>query len=190
MTTRLTLAALALALGTSVRADDAKKPNQPKPEAVALYGNPDLDAKFLKAAYSGNLLEIKLSERALEQLKEHEKVRDLARMLADHHEKARLRVKQVAEKSGVKLSEELLPAHKAELELAMERKGELYHVPYLFHLASSHTLAILEVSHRLRFTKDEAVKGYCVFILPVLKEHFATIKPMAEREARVDGMTK
>ena len=116
-------------------------------------------------------------------------MRDLAKMLVKHHTEAKKRVKEAAEKSGVTLSEDLLPAHKLELELAMERKGELYHVPYLFHLASSHTLAILEVSHREHFTKDANVKGYCDYVLPLLKEHFAKIKPMAEHEARVEHMT-
>lgn len=148
------------------------------------------DAKFLKVAYSGNMLEIKLSQYALEQEKEHADVRELAQMLVTHHEMGLKMVEEAAKKCGVELSKELLPAHKAKLDMAMECKGEMYHAPYLFCLASSHVEGILCVSHKMKTTEDAAIKEYCSQMLPKLKMHFAKIKPMAEMEAGVTDMMK
>lgn len=182
----LTAAALALTL-ISAHADD--EPGSPPPSADK-YAQKKLDAKFLQAAYSGNMLEIKLSQYAIDQLKTHKDVEKLAQMLVKHHTEAKQKVREAAEKSGVELSEELLPLHKATLDMAEETKGELFHVPYLFHLASSHVMGILAVSHRGHYTEDPAVKGYCDFALPLLKMHYGEIKPMAEDEAKLTSLTK
>lgn len=183
------VALLALVLAPAAQARPDEKPASPPPDALE-YGKKEFDARFLKMAFSGNLLEIKLSEYAVEQLTKHDDLEKLATMLIQHHTEAKQKVKKVAEQCGVELSEELLPAHQAALDLAKEVKGETYHVPYLFNLASSHVMGILAVSHHGHYTKNPAVKAYCDAALPMLKSHFAQIKPLAEDEAKVTDMMK
>ena len=148
------------------------------------------DERFLKAAYSGNLLEIKLSQYALEQVKGHEHVRHLAEMMIKDHEMANKLVTETAQKCGVALPHDLLPAHKAKLEMAMEVKGEMVHAPYLFDMAGSHVHTILCVSHHMHHTQDAAIKNYCAQVLPKIKMHFGMVKPLAEAEAHVTDMMK
>ena len=179
----LTAALLALTCATA-RADDAP-PTKMSPMMLK-----QANAKFLQMAHSGNLLEIELSQYALDQLKGHADVRELAAMVVEHHKNADKMVQEAAAKSGVKLADELSSVDKAILDQAKAVHGELYHVPYLFRLASSHVESILGLSYMEHFTNNDAVKAYCRTVLPKMKMHYRKILPLAEKEARAeDGLT-
>lgn len=176
-----------------VNPDDRTNRTAPQTARPAMKMTPEqmkmADERFLKAAYSGNMLEIKMSQYALEQVKEYAQLRELAEMMIKDHTMANQMVTEVAQKCGVTLSQDLLPAHKAKLDMAMEVKGEMVAAPYLFDMAGSHVHTILCVSHHMNHTQDANIKNYCAQVLPKIKMHFGMVKPLAEAEARIsDGV--
>ena len=151
----------------------------------------EADDRFLKAAFSGNELHVQASQYALEQVSNPE-VRALAEHLIRDHEEAGKRTEQVADAEGVHVSKELLsgrpkllPPHKAMLDAAMDVTGEMFASVYLFNMASLHVHDILNFSHAATHSPNPAIQQFAVQTLPTLQQHFAMIRPLAEREARL-----
>ena len=183
---------LAAAVGSAAPAQPPGGTPVPTPPAAVRMTPEQMraaDERFLEATYSVNMLHAKASEYALTQVQRPE-VRQLAEMLMKDHTAANVELKGVAEKAGVQVSEELLPPHRAMLDMAMTVKGDEFAGVYLFNMASLHVHDILAVSQRLKLTGNADIKGYCSQALPKLKTHFGKIKPLAEAEAGItDGMT-
>ncbi len=179
-----------VAIARGPRDDERPKPATAAAPEVKLTPEQTrtVDERFLKCAASGNMLTLKMCEYVAEQVQNPE-VKAVAEMLFKHHVECKMNIDKTAEQSKVELPADMSAVDKAKLEAFKEVKGDMVAGPFLFCMASGHVHAILEVSCEQKTTQDAAIKGYCEKALPVLKKHFAKVKPMAEAKAGVTSMT-
>lgn len=149
----------------------------------------EADERFMKTVFSGNELHVQASQYALEQVSNPE-VRGLAERLIQDHQQGVIMSEQVAEQEGIHVARELLtgepkllPPHKAMLDAAKEVKGEAFVSVYLFNMTSLHVHDILDFSHAATHSPSPAIRQFASQGLPMLQQHLAMVRPMAEREA-------
>lgn len=139
---------------------------------------------FVKGAYSVNMLHVKASEYALSQVNDPE-VRKLAEKLIKDHTMAMEKLAAIASSKGIELSQDLLPPQKAMLEHAMMTKGEMFATTYLINMTTLHVGDILKASHVANDASDPEIKAFAAESLPVLREHYKMILPMAEANVKL-----
>lgn len=142
--------------------------------------------RFLKGTFSGNLLHVGASEHALAEVNDPQ-VRKLAELLIADHTAANQKLSAVAKAEGVELPTEMLPPQKTMLDAAKMVKGEAFAATYLFNMYSLHARSIVEFSYVASTSEDEAIKAYATASLPILKQHYKNIRPLAEDKARLQN---
>ena len=142
------------------------------------------EKEFVKGAYSVNMLHVKASEYALSQVDDPQ-VRQLAEKLIEDHTMAMEKLSAIAKTKGIELSPELLPPQKAMLEQAMKTKGEMFAFVYLINMTTLHVGDILKASHVANDASDPEIKAFAAESLPVLREHYKMILPMAEAKVKL-----
>ena len=150
--------------GKSVMPSDAKKPQMSADEKKKAA------EAFMKAAYSGNLLEVEAGKYVEENVQDPA-VKALAHTTTMDHSGANDKLKQAAEKAGVQLSYDLMPPHKALLEALKQKKGEMLASAYLLDQTGNHLKTILLYDIASKNDAVPAAQQYAKEVLPKLKQH-------------------
>lgn len=136
--------------------------------AGAESGTPE--EKFVKKASQGSLMEIRMGEMAAQKA-ESGPVKQFGDKLARDHEKANEKLKEIAQRKSITLSEELKDKHQEKLQEIGGLSGEQFDREFLKVAVEGHKKAIKEYEKQAQEGEDPAIRSYASETLPVLREH-------------------
>src|SRR5438270_9367364 len=138
------------------------------------------DAKFLKEAISGGMLEVKLGELARDKGMDPDVKKFGERMVTDHS-KANKELMALAEKKGLVPSRELMKKHQEAYDKMMSLRGAEFDRAYMRHQVKDHEEDVAEFSKESRDAQDADVKACATKMLPTLKEHLEMARKVAAK---------
>jgi putative membrane protein len=131
---------------------------------------PAADAKFLKDAAQGNLLEVDLGKLAAEKAASNQ-VKEFGRRMEQDHSKAFKEIEQLAAGKGVELPKDLDAKHKATVNRLAKLSGEKFDREYMQFMINEHKEDVDKFQREADKAKDPDIKAFAGKELPTLKKH-------------------
>jgi putative membrane protein len=131
---------------------------------------PAADARFIKDAAQGNLLELELGKLAAEKAASNQ-VKEFGRRMEQDHGKALKEIEQLAAGKGVELPKELDAKHKATVNRLAKLSGEKFDREYMQFMINEHKEDVEKFQREAEKAKDPDVKTFASKELPTLKKH-------------------
>jgi putative membrane protein len=128
------------------------------------------DQKWVEEVAKANMMEIKMSETALE-MGTAQEVKDLAQMMITDHQKAGEELKAVASKKGITLAESLDEKDKKECEKIKEKKGGDFDRAYADAMVKDHKKVVAMFKKESEKGEDADLKSWATTMLPKLEHH-------------------
>ena len=150
------------------------KPASDKGDSVVTGG--DLD--FINTAAPGGMAEVELGKMAASKAQNAE-VKAFGQKMVEDHSKAGEELKQLAAQKKVKLSPDLLPAHKQLMEKLSKLSGADFDKEYVAAMVEAHEKDVAAFENVSKTAADADVKAFATKTLPTLKMHLEMIKAMA-----------
>ncbi len=138
------------------------------------------DKEFVSKAGMGGLAEVQLGSLALQNAQSADVKAFAQRMVADHS-KANAQLAELATVKGLVLPTELAGPHKDALEHLQSLHGADFDKAYMQHMVSDHEEDVKEFDHASTSATDADIKGWAGKTLPVLREHLALAKTVAQK---------
>jgi len=146
--------------------------------AVAEEKKGDIDAKFIKHATSGGMLEAKLGQLAVDQA-QSDAVRKFGQRMLDDHGKANKELLAILEKKGITVSKDLMKEHQDAWTKFSKMKGADFDQAYAKHMVKDHEEDVELFENEAKNGKDEDLKAFAAKTLPTIKEHLRMAKVIA-----------
>lgn len=164
-----------LILATSIacnqqKNEDPKEVAEDRNDEKFANNKSESDAQFLVNASEINLMEIKLSELASANAMSAE-VKDLSKMLMDHHSKNHDELKSLAESKSISIPTALTNEGEDEYKKLNEKKGNDFDKEYCDMIVKGHRDAIEKFEKASTDCQDPDIKNWATTTLPVLRNH-------------------
>jgi len=143
------------------------------------------DAKFLKEAISGGMLEVKLGELARDKGMDPDVKRFGERMVTDHS-KGNKELMSLAEKKGLVPSRDLMKKHQEVWDKMMSLRGAQFDRAYMKRMVEDHEEDVADFNKEAKGAQDPDVKACAAKMLPTLKEHLEMAKKIAAKTNSLD----
>jgi putative membrane protein len=139
--------------------------------AAGLVGTgPLTPADFVTTAASAGLFEVESSKLAL-QKSQDQTVKDFAQRMIDDHTKAADRLKAIATQKNIPVPTEMLPQHKAQLDMLKNLNGTAFDRAYHDAQVRAHDEAVSLFDRASKSLSDNDLKSFASDTLPTLKDH-------------------
>ncbi len=160
-TTATVAAGLALTLAGSAFAQTTTK-NDPKPTGM--------DKQFARKAAQGGIFEVQSSQIALN--KTHNKqVRMVARRMVKDHSAANAELKTVAHDTGMILTTETDPMHRAVIAKLHRQSGTAFDKTYIASQETAHAATVKLFENEIATGEDKDVTAFASKNLPTIEDH-------------------
>ena len=133
---------------------------------------------FLTAASDSGQAEIAFGLMAADHA-ESEKVKQFGKRMVEDHQKAGMEVKQLALQEGVDLPATMTPSQKEYAAILSQLSGKRFDRAYINHMVIEHENDVIEFEYSAQGLKSPRVQQWASLRLPMLKEHLATAKSIA-----------
>src|SRR5262249_51978333 len=143
------------------------------------------DAKFLKEAISGGMLEVKLGELARDKATDPD-VKAFAERMGKDHTKANKDLVSLVEKEGVTTSREMMKKHQETYDRMMSLRGAEFDRAYVRHMVKDHEEDVAEFNKESQHAQDADVKACAAKLLPTLKEHLEMVRKIVTKTNSLD----
>jgi putative membrane protein len=144
---------------------------------IAAQENSAADEKFAGEAASGGMAEVKLGQLAQEKAVS-QKVKEFGQKMVQDHSQAGDELKEVAQKEGLKLPEEMSRQEQATYNRLSRLSGEQFDRAYERAMLTDHQKDLAAFEREASSGKNEALKQFAARTLPTLKEHLKEARAM------------
>lgn len=138
------------------------------------------DAKFLKEAISGGMLEVKLGQLAQDKGSDPD-VKKLGERMVTDHTKGNKELMALAEKKGLVPSRELMPKHQQVWDKLMALRGAEFDRTYTKRMVADHEEDVADFNKEAKSGQDADVRACAAKMLPTLKEHLEMARKVATK---------
>jgi putative membrane protein len=153
---------------------------QQKPVAPATQQLAQEDMEFATKAAQGGLKEVKFGELAQQQATRDEVKQFGQRMVGDHG-KANDQLKQIAQKKGIELPQQLSDEDQQKYAELQKKSGDEFDQAYTDEMVSDHEKDIAEFQQYVDEGKDPDLTSFAGQTLPTLKEHLRLAQQTEEQ---------
>ncbi|NDK56960.1 DUF4142 domain-containing protein [Pontibacter fetidus] len=129
------------------------------------------DATFMSTAASSSMMEMQLSNMALQKAKDA-KVKEFAQMIVDHHTKANQDLKTAASQLNLTVSEVIMPMHQKMIDELTNYTGSGYDEKYMDLMETAHKEDIRMFEAKSVNASNPAVKDFALKMIPTLRSHY------------------
>jgi len=150
------------------------------------------DQKFVRAAASGGMLEVRLGELA-QQKAQSEEVKEFARMMVEDHTQGNKQLMQVAQAANIPVPSEMKPSHRAVYEELSQLEGAEFERAYVYGQVADHQKMILKHRDAAAELQNPQLKQLAAQMLPKLQRHYQHAAQLAgwdELSATTAGSTE
>lgn len=135
------------------------------------------DAEFAAKASVGNLFEVEEAKLALQRTTD-QRLKDFAQHMVDDHASAETKLKEAADKAGVKLETTLDAPHQAMLDNLKTFNGTDFDKIYVADQIAGHAETVNLLLDYRQNGQNYSLKSWASNTLPVVKGHQASINAM------------
>lgn len=128
------------------------------------------DRTFAMQAASGGMLEVQLGQLA-SQKAANAQVRSFGQRMVTDHSQANQRLMQVAQNKGLTLPTEMMPEHRAHLDMMSPLSGAEFDRMYMSHMLMEHNKDISNFEQQTRNGQDGDLRSFAQQTLPTLLQH-------------------
>jgi putative membrane protein len=146
-------------------------------EESAGTGKSSTDAKFIKKAARGGMMEVELGKIAAKN-GQKEDVKSFGERMVKDHGKANDDLKGVAEKLNVNVPDKVNAKHQATIDKFSKMSGESFDAAYVKEMVKDHKKDIAEFEKAESEVKNEDLKKFISDTIPVMKEHLEMAQKM------------
>lgn len=129
------------------------------------------DATFMSTAASSNMMEMQLSNMAVQKVKDA-KVKEFAQMIVDHHTKASQDLKTAASQINLSVSDVIMPMHQKMIDELTNYTGAGYDEKYMDLMETAHKEDIKMFEAKSLNATNPAVKDFALKMVPTLRSHY------------------
>lgn len=148
--------------------------------SVVAYSQGKFDREmFLKEAASDGKKEVKLAQMVQKNV-EDQQVKEFAQMLERDHKNANERLKQLAEKKGWSLPNEMIDKHEDQVDEMEDLSGDELKRKYVMKMAEGHQKVVDKFKEAKKSAQDEELKKWIAETLPALEKHLERAKELAK----------
>ena len=162
--------ALAAAMMLSARALAADEQNKQQDQSGSSASAQELDKIFLEGAAVHGMFEQKLSEAAAQQASDQQ-VKQFAQMLSQDHQRANDQLKEVAQKIGANVPQQLPEMKQREIDAIKAQQGKDFDQAYLSCMKAVHLADVSKFADQAQIAKNQDVKQFAQQQLPTLQQH-------------------
>jgi putative membrane protein len=141
------------------------------------------DNDFIKKAAEGGLAEVELGQLAEQKATNPEVKKFAERMVADHT-KANDQLKEVAQKQGMNLPQDLDAKDKMTKTRLEKLAGERFDRAYMADMVRDHKKDVSEFQMESKNAQDPGLKNFVTETLPTLREHLKLAEQVAPTTAK------
>ncbi len=131
---------------------------------------PSAEAKFIKDAAEGGMMEVELGKLASSKASSNQ-VKEFGRRMEQDHGKANKELEQVAAKKNIDLPKQLEGKHKSEVDRLSKLSGEKFDREYMQAMIKDHKADVDKFQREADKGKDPDIKQFASKTLPTLKQH-------------------
>ncbi|HYG62465.1 MAG TPA: DUF4142 domain-containing protein [Thermoanaerobaculia bacterium] len=128
------------------------------------------DRTFAMQAASGGMLEVQLGQLA-SQKAANAQVRSFGQRMVTDHSQANQRLMQVAQNKGLDLPTQMMPEHRAHLDMMAPLSGAEFDRMYMSHMIQEHNKDISSFEQQTRSGQDPDLRSFAQQTLPTLRQH-------------------
>jgi putative membrane protein len=133
------------------------------------------DAKFMKEAAMGGMLEVELGRVAVQNAGS-DQVKQFGQRMVDDHGKGNDELKALAQAEGVMLPTELDSKHAKEVQRMQKLTGADFDREYMKMMLEDHHKDIKAFEHEAQKGDDPEVKAFAAKTLPTLRSHLSMVE--------------
>jgi putative membrane protein len=193
-------AALVLAGGQVVRAQDASANRSQDPDAksaagpasassASAGGASEADKKFVMKAAQGGLAEVKLGQLAQDHASS-EDVKKFGQLMVDDHSKANDQLKQIAQSKGIQVPDAVDPKDQALYDKLSALKGTEFDRAYSNAMRKDHRKDVAEFRKQSQKGQDSDIKGFASTTLPTLESHLKMAEALGMAQEKATSANK
>jgi putative membrane protein len=145
------------------------------------------DAKLIRQAAAGNLLEVQLGELAQHQAKNSTVQKFGERMVADHR-KLEKQWTDLAANHGMTVKAALSPKKQKKVDRLRQATGATFDREYMIAMIKGHAKTAAELEAQVDSARSEPVRKMAAYALPIVREHLLAARAAA-KEVGVDSTT-
>ncbi len=172
--------AFAITCNKSHQPEDSKEMAEEQNDAKFDDNSKENDAQFLVNAAEINLLEIQLSELALERAAMQD-VKNLAKEMADVHNKSLKDLNDMASKKMISVPTALTKEGQDTHQKLMDKGANDFDKEYCDMMVSGHKDAIDKFEKASKECADPEIQQWAMNTLPVLREHLSHAESCQEK---------
>ncbi len=143
------------------------------------------DAKFIREAASGGMMEVMLGQLATTN-SQNPDVRKFGEQMVADHTKANKELMAVAQSKGIKVPTTMDEKCQAMCEKLKALKGAEFDKAYMAHMVKDHENDVSEFTKYSKDATDEQVKAFATKTLPTLKEHLQMSREVAAKVGAIE----
>jgi putative membrane protein len=145
----------------------------------------EVDQKFVRAAASRGLAEVKAGELAKDRAKS-DAVKKFAEQMVSDHDKANKDLMDLASKKGIRVSKDMREQERTPIDTLSKLKGPAFDAEFLRQQVTAHKEAVSLFEQESKKGKDEDLRSFAEKTLPTLREHLKEVTKLAggERPSR------
>jgi putative membrane protein len=153
---------------------------QQKPAAPATQQLEQEDMEFATEAAQGGLKEVKFGELAQQQATRDE-VKQFGQRMVEDHDKANDQLKQIAQKKGIELPQQLSDEDQQKYAELQKKSGDEFDQAYTDEMVSDHEKDVDEFQQYVDEGKDPDLTRFAEQNLPMLKQHLQLAQQTEEQ---------
>jgi putative membrane protein len=153
---------------------------QQKPAAPATQQLAQEDMEFATEAAQGGLKEVKFGELAQQQATRDE-VKQFGQRMVEDHGKANDQLKQIAQKKGIELPQQLSDEDQQKYAELQKKSGDEFDQAYTDEMVSDHEKDVDEFQQYVDEGKDPDLTRFAEQNLPMLKQHLQLAQQTEEQ---------
>lgn len=135
------------------------------------------DAKFIKKAARGGMMEVELGKIAGKNGQKDD-VKSFGERMVKDHGKANDDLKSLASKLNVDVPDKVNAKHQATIDKFSKMSGESFDAAYVKEMVKDHKKDIAEFEQAQSEVKNEDLKKFIADTIPVMKEHLEMAQKM------------
>jgi putative membrane protein len=147
------------------------------PETMGAPASKADDAKFVKEAAMGGLLEVQLGKLAQEK-GSSDAVKQFGKKMVDDHMQANDELKQLTAKNGMQIPDALDSKHQGRIDKLSKLSGADFDKAYVKDQLKDHQEDVKQFKMEAQNGSNADVKGFAAKTLPVLQDHLQMVKTL------------
>lgn len=139
------------------------------------------DMKFVMLANSSNMMELELSQMAVQKAT-NPAVKDFANMMVQHHTQAGQEMKQLLSAKGTIIPDTaMLSRHRTRMDLLQNAQGADFDRAYMRIMVDAHEEDVDEYEDETTDARDADIRAFAKKMLPTLRTHYTRAKEVRKQ---------